>query len=58
MARQKFIFGLRGSKLRAAQIWAVIMPAYVLYVYMTSNAIEFLADLIDSAITTDVLDRF
>jgi len=34
---KKFFFGLRGSKLRSAQIWAVIMPAYLLFGY--NNAI-------------------
>lgn len=31
MARSKYIFGLTGDKLRSAQIWAVIMPAYILF---------------------------
>lgn len=37
MAR-KYILGLRGSKLRAAQIWAVILPAYILFGYNQSVA--------------------
>jgi hypothetical protein len=28
---KKYILGLRGEKLRAAQIWAVILPAYILF---------------------------
>lgn len=32
---KKYILGLRGSRLRAAQIWAVILPAYILFVAIT-----------------------
>ena len=28
---RKYILGLRGEKLRSAQIWAVILPAYILF---------------------------
>ena len=30
---KKYILGLTGSKLRSAQIWAVILPAYLLFGY-------------------------
>lgn len=29
--QQRYILGLRGEKLRSAQIWAVILPAYILF---------------------------
>jgi MFS family permease len=34
---KKYIFGLRGRALRNAQIWAVILPAYILFGY--NNAV-------------------
>ena len=34
---KKYIFGLRGQALRNAQIWAVILPAYILFGY--NNAV-------------------
>lgn len=34
---KKYIFGLQGQKLRNAQIWAVILPAYILFGY--NNAV-------------------
>ena len=34
---KKYILGLRGNALRNAQIWAVILPAYILFGY--NNAI-------------------
>ena len=34
---KRYILGLRGRKLRSAQIWAVILPAYLLFGY--NNAV-------------------
>ena len=37
MAR-RYILGLRGAKLRSAQIWAVILPAYILFGWQNAVA--------------------
>jgi len=29
--KQRYILGLHGEKLRSAQIWAVILPSYILF---------------------------
>ena len=33
-----YILGLRGSQLRNAQLWAVIMPAYILFGWQNAVA--------------------
>ena len=36
MVEKSYILGLRGKQLRNAQIWAVILPTYILYAFQLS----------------------